>query len=233
MKKIFFTLFFIAFNIAAIQLAAQTDSINKIGFKKELDTTVVSGRNKNIDTKKINVAKPPKRLTPVDSEFVINNKRLKYYNNWLTVGAGEQQNLTYKRGLGFVGGVDLNIHIKQYYFQLGTMISGEKFGYYNDYQFHLCYGKRFENKDFQYSAFAGIAYSSGYGKVGDTVYTRKFTQPGLYIDGEVIKKIAYDVGIGLNLYADWNQEQTIIGLRVVVYFSGAYLGKKYAKYEDN
>jgi hypothetical protein len=28
------------------------------------------------------------------------------------------------------------------------------------------------------------------------------------------------------VFADWNQEQTIVGIRAILYFSGAYKGKK-------
>ena len=61
--------------------------------------------------------KKKKHIPPSDSTFVLKNKKLSYYNNWLTVGAGLNQNLTYKRKAGFSGGLDFNFHIKQHYFQ--------------------------------------------------------------------------------------------------------------------
>jgi len=154
---------------------------------------------------------------------VINNKKLKYYNNWLTAGAGVQQNLTYKRPLGFAGGLDFNFHITNQYFNAGTVITGERFGYYNNYQFHVGYGKRYEDEDFHTSGFVGLSYSTGYGKV-DSVYSRPFQEVGLYIQGELVKKIAYDVGLGISLFGDINKEQAIVGARLVLYFSGAYKG---------
>jgi hypothetical protein len=67
----------------------------------------------------------------------------------------------------------------------------------------------------------------------DTVETyRTFQQAGLYFQTEIIKKIKYDVGIGFSLFGDFNQEQSIMGLRGVLYFSGAYLGKKERKYDE-
>jgi hypothetical protein len=183
------------------------------------------------ETKKKDEVKSKKYYPPLDSEFVINNKKLRYYNNWLSLGAGAQQNLSYKRALGFAGGLDFNFHIKHHYFQLGTEITGETFGYYNNYQFHLGYGKRYEDRDIHFAYFGGISYSTGYGKT-DTVYSRKYSQPGAYVQVEIVKKITYDVGIGASFFADINSEQTIIGLRGILYFSGAYAGKKYAKRED-
>jgi hypothetical protein len=211
MKKYFSLLFFITISFIA-SLSAQTD-------------TVINGKRYKIveDTKIVNGIK--EHVIPLDSTFLIKNKKFKYYNNWLTLGGGWQQNLTYKRNLGFTGGLDYNFHIKQRYFQLGTNISGLHFGFYNNYQFHLGYGFRFEDKVIHYAAFGGISYSTGYGKV-DSVYTRKFSQPGIYVQGEMIKKVAYDVGLGGSVFADWNQEQIIVGFRLILYFSGAYKGKQ-------
>ncbi len=197
-------------------LNAQTDTV--INGKKY---KMVEETNSSADTKKT------KHIIPLDSTFVINNKVFKYYNNWLTLGGGAQQNLRYNYKLGFAGGVDFNFHLSQHYFQLGTTITGERFGFYNNYQFHLGYGKRFENKDFHAAGFIGPSYSTGYGKVGDTVYTRPYKQFGLYGQIEIAKKITYDVGVGAALFADYNSEQSIIGLRFLLYFSGAYKGKKY------
>ncbi len=163
---------------------------------------------------------------PLDSTFAIGNKKMKFYNTWLTAGAGVQQNLSYKRALGFAGGLDLNFHIQRQYFQLGTSITGEHFGFYNNYQFHAGYGKRFEDKDFHTAVFVGISYSSGYGKVDSTqTYERPYKQPGIYVQGELVKKIAYDVGIGVSLFGDFNAEQSMIGAKLVAYFSGAYKGR--------
>jgi hypothetical protein len=187
--------------------------------------TIVSAQNNSINNKPN--AKVKKEKTVVDSIFVVDNKKFSYYNNWFTIGGGVQQNLTYKRTLGFAGGADYHYHIKKQYFQTGVMLSGERFGYFDNYQIHMGYGKRFEDKDVHVSAFAGVSYSTGFAKVGDTAYTRPFDFPGLYMQAEVIKKITYDVGLGLAFTLDWNKEQTIFGGRCVLYFSGAYKGKKY------
>lgn len=216
MKKQLSILLFIALSFAA---SAQTD-------------TVINGKKYKLVDEKKTEDNNKKHIIPFDSTFVINNKNFKYYNSWLTAGAGWQQNVTYKRNLGFTGGVDFNFHVKQYYFQLGTNITGEKFGFYNNYQFHFGYGKRFEDKDFHFAGFAGLSYSSGRGKV-DSIYIRPYSQPGLYVQGEVVKKVAYDVGVGASLFADWNQEQTMIGFRFIIYFSGAYRGKNNDWNEDN
>lgn len=199
-----------------IPLSAQTD-------------TVINGkRYKMVEDKKTEEVNK-KHTTPIDSIFVIKNKKFRYYNNWLTAGAGWQQNITYKRELGFTGGVDYNFHIKKYYFQAGVNVTGERFGFYNNYQIHFGYGSRFEDKDLHFAGFAGLSYSSGRGKV-DSVYIRPYTQPGLYVQGEVVFKVSYDVGIGASLFADWNKEQAMIGFRFLLYFSSSYQGLNNPQY---
>jgi len=229
-KKIPILFFFAIIFIVPFHLFAQTDTSHTA------DEILINGRRyKAVDDKKTETLKSKKKAKTPDSVFVINNKKFQYYNNWLTGGGGEQQNLTYKRDLGFAGGIDFNFHIKHNYFQAGTLISGLHFGSYTNYQLHAGYGKRFEDKDFHFAAFIGVSYSSGtqITQIDSTKYLRKhYSQPGLYVQGEVVKKIAYDVGIGACLFADWNQEQSMIGLRFILYFSGAYVGKKNKSYED-
>jgi len=190
--------------------------------------TVINGKKYKMieESATTSTSKPKKHLPPLDSTFVVNNKKFRYYNNWVTAGAGVQQNLTRKYPLGFTAGIDFHFHVKHHYLNLGTNISGENFGYYNNYQFHAGYGKRIEDKDINFSAFGGLSYSTGYGKV-DSVYSRPYNQVGIYIQAEIVKKITYDVGVGASLFADWNAEQAMAGVRFILYFSGAYNGKKY------
>ncbi len=220
MKTNISILLFFALSFATSHLSAQTDTvINGKRYKmiEEKNDTVV---------KTVTVTKKKKHIAPIDSTFILKNKKLNYYNNWLTVGGGFNQNLTYRRKIGFAGGLDFNFHLKQHYFQLGTMITGERFGFYDNYEFHLGYGKRFEDKDIHFAGFIGVSYSTGYTK-NDSVYTNPFNEPGIYVQLEGIKKVTYDVGAGFALFVDGNQEQAIFGAKFIVYFSGAYRGKKY------
>lgn len=232
MKKKSFILFFfcVVTILGATHLYAQTDT------SKASDEIIINGkRYKAVDDKKAGSVKSKKTNDFPDSIFVVDNKKFQYYNNWLTIGGGGQQNLSYKRELGFAGGLDFNFHIKKNYFQAGILLSGERFGSYNNYQLHLGYGKRFEDKDYHFAAFLGVSYSTGnqVTLIDSTKYIKRtFNQPGLYIQGEVVKKITYDVGMGASLFIDWNQEQSMIGLRFILYFSGAYTGKKNKDYGD-
>jgi len=211
-------------------LYAQTDTV------QTPDEILINGKQyKAIDDKKRENATGKKKTKPTDSIFIIDNKKFQFYNNWLTLGLGGQQNLTYQRELGFAGGLDFNFHIKHNYFQTGGLLSGGRYGSYTNYQLHLGYGKRFEDKDYQFAAFVGLSYSLGtrVTQIDSAKYDRKpYSQPGLYLQGEIVKKITYDVGAGFCMFADWNQEQSMIGLRFILYFSGAYMGKKNKNYSD-
>jgi hypothetical protein len=213
LSKYFFISIFCVFLFLALPGYAQKD-------------TVINGKlYKQVDPKK-SVAVNGKRMIPLDSEFVMDNKRFQYYNNWVNIGIGMQQNLTYDIGLGFAGSADFNFHIKRYYFQIGGLLTGLHLGSYNNYQVHLGYGRRFEDKDVHVAGFAGLSYSTGYGRDSDSTYNRPYSRPGVFIEGEIVKKISYDIGLGGSLFADWNKEQSMIGARFVVYFSGAFRGKK-------
>jgi hypothetical protein len=200
-------------------LYSQTDTVINGKHYKIVEDSVSKGTTPEI--------KSAKHIIPLDSTFVLEGKKLKFYNSWLTAGGGIQQNLTHtKRKYGFAGGVDFQFHIQRQYFQLGTVITGEKFGFYDNYQFHLGYGKRTEGKSLHGAAFVGISYSTGYAKVDSSGhYERAYKEPGIYIEGQIVKKVTYDVGIGASIFADVNQEQAIAGARFIIFFSGAYKGK--------
>jgi hypothetical protein len=156
---------------------------------------------------------------------IFKNGKFKVYNNWLSAGGGEAYNFSHY-GKQFTLGADYNFHIKQEYFQLGFYFVGDRFGSYNDFNYHLAYGRRIETNSINFAYFAGLAYSTGFKKVNgffspDNVYD----QLGLYGCVQFIKKITYDTGIGPGLYFNINQYQTMAGLRLDVFFSGAYKGK--------
>jgi hypothetical protein len=88
-------------------------------------------------------------------------------------------------------------------------------------------GIRLEDKDFHAAIFAGISYSKGYKRIDDSIFSKQFNVPGIYVQGELVKKITYDVGVGGSLYVDWNKQQTLFGARFICYFSGSYKGKKF------
>jgi len=227
LKNQYIFYFLIFFNILLIDhIFAQKD-------------TVINGTHyKIMKPKPIDRSITGRRLIPLDSEFVMDNKKFRYYNKWFSCGYGVQQNVTEDSKLGKTLGADFNFHIKRNYFQTGIELTSSdiKFnGGFSNYQFHVGYGWRYEDKDVHFSGFIGPSYSTGFKNTqidSITMNTRYYYQPGIYTQVEIIKKIAFDVGLGAGIYADWNEEQTLVGLRAILYFSGSYIGKKNKTEQD-
>lgn len=160
-----------------------------------------------------------------DKTIVINNNKFKVYNNWLSGGAGEINNFT-REGYEFTLGADYNFHIQAKYFQLGFCFSGFDINNFKDYDYHLGLGKRIENAKYNFAFFIGPAYATGFIKVNGTYSAGKiYNKLSLYGSIQMTKKIKYDVGIGPTLFFDLNQYQNMAGIRLDIYFSGAYKGK--------
>jgi hypothetical protein len=155
--------------------------------------------------------------------IVIENKKFKVYNNWISGGPGVAYNSAVPQ-LQFALGFDYNFHMRAKYFQFGLLMSGDAFRTYNNYQLHLGYGKRDENTFYNLAMFAGISYSSGYKKIGQLYSSEPYKAFGVYGSLQYIKKISYDVGIGPALFVDINTNHRIAGALLVLYFSGAYKG---------
>lgn len=164
-------------------------------------------------------------------EVVFDGKRFRVWNSYLTFGglSGGSINKVVP-GCQFAGAIDLNIHIKKNYFQSGICLSGQTFGNYSDTEFHLCWGKRIEKKHYNFAAFGGIDYSLFYVWNKDSI-PQKFnttpkTAPGAYLAVQNFFKFKYDVGIGITLYASYNYSRYLFGMRLEMFFSNAYRGKK-------
>lgn len=173
-------------------------------------------------------AQEQKPAPDLKAEVIVDGKRFKVYNNWLSGGGGAGYNTQIPQ-MQFVGMLDYNFHLKEKYFQLGVMLAGDDFGNYNNSIMHAGYGKRMENEKFNFSAFGGLSYSKGYRKHSDNSYVpyESYKGAGLYLNAQAIKKITYDVGLGIGVTADVSKERTIAGITGVIYFSGAYKGKQY------
>lgn len=153
----------------------------------------------------------------------MDNKKFKVYNNWIDAGAGAAYNSGVPQ-VQFALAFDYNFHIQANYFQTGIVFSGDAPRNYNNYQYHLGYGKRDETQFYNFSMFAGITYSTGYNKKGNYYLLDQYHAIGAYGSVQYIKKIAYDVGIGPALFAEINTNHRIAGAMIVLYFSSAYKG---------
>ncbi len=192
--------------------------------------TSVTALSQNDTTKQ--VKKDTVKFNP-KQEIAYDGKRYRVYNNWLTFGGGAGYNTKWPKDQKNLG-VDYSFHIKQYYFRLGAMMSGNDFSAANSYNFHAGLGLRKEHEKYNLSAFIGPSYSYfkrplsdsvqfGLPSILNTIYNRV----GGYACIEAIYKIKYDVGIGGQIFCDYNEVQMVYGVRLVAYFSGAYRGIKY------
>jgi hypothetical protein len=161
-------------------------------------------------------------------EIVFDGKRYRVYNSYLTFGAGKAYS-DIRTDLQSVLNVDFQFHLQKEYFQAGFFMSGDQFLRNTNVQGHLCYGYRYEKNLFNLAGFVGPSYS--YFVTGSTDTSGIFkvtsnTALGGYICLQAVYKVKYDVGLGIELFADITALQRMAGARIICYFSGAYRGEK-------
>ncbi|MDI1355482.1 MAG: hypothetical protein PSX36_11210 [bacterium] len=157
-------------------------------------------------------------------EIIFEGKRYRIHNNYLTAGAGfgaSSSRSTAQKNLA----LDYQFHIRMQQFQTGVLISGNDFGSTNFTQLHVGYGYRLEKNKTNFAFFAGPTYFTGV--MGDTSTTAViFDGFGLYSSVQVVYKVVYDIGLGLELFSDINYKQRMFGVKIIAFFSNAYRGPK-------
>jgi hypothetical protein len=162
------------------------------------------------------------------AEIVYDSKRYRVYNNYLTFGIGKAYADIRRLDQNCLN-VDFQFHLTKQYLQLGFFMSGDELLKNTNIQGHICYGYRYEKELFNLAGFIGPSYS--YFATGATDTAGRFvvtTQNALggYICLQGVYKIKYDVGLGIELFADISASQKMAGARIICYFSGAYRGEK-------
>lgn len=162
-------------------------------------------------------------------EIAYDGKRYRVYNNWLSVGAGAGYNTKWPKDEKNLG-ADFSFHVKEHYLRLGGFLSGADYTAANNYSFHFCYVFRKEGEKYNLSAAIGPSTSNFRRPLSDssnynlaTVYNKV----GGFAALEAVYKFKYDVGIGGQIFCDYNEVQMVYGVRLIVYFSGAYRGIKH------
>jgi hypothetical protein len=161
-------------------------------------------------------------------EIIYDGKRYRVYNHYLTFGAGEAFSDVRTKRQKCIN-ADFQFHLTKEYFQVGFFMSGDQYLRNTNIQGHVCYGYRYEKELYNLAAFVGPSYS--YFVTGSTdtsgVFTvRSHEAVGGYICLQGVYKVKYDVGIGIELFADISAQQKIGGARLILFFSGAYRGEK-------
>lgn len=168
-------------------------------------------------------------------EIAFDGKRYRVYNNWLSLGPGAGYNSHWSKDEKNVA-VDFSFHIQDKYFRMGAFMSGVDFTAANNYNFHLQYGLRKETENYNLSAFVGPSYSYFKRPLSDSIsfglpniLNKIYSEFGAYGCIEAVYKIKYDVGVGGQIFCDYNRVQLVYGVRLIVYFSSAFRGVKYGR----
>lgn len=161
-------------------------------------------------------------------EVLDNDKRYAIHNNYLQAGAGFAYSNLRKSEQSVIG-IDYFFHIKRTHFQVGFLMSGDKFLSNNNLSGHLGYCYRIEDFKKNVAFTAGISQNKGaiaaHINGNDTILELQYRNTGIYLSASYIKKLTYDIGIGVELIGEFNQTQQFIGIKGVLFFSGAYRGK--------
>ena len=157
-------------------------------------------------------------------EILHYGKRYRIHNNYLTLGGGFASSSIRSRGQKVVG-ADFQFHIRRQHFQMGLMMSGDQFLSNNHVQGHLGWGLRKETRTANFAGFFGPAYN--YGVVGVAGAPERFYRGlGAYASLQFVTKLAYDIGLGLEVFDELSGNQNIFGFKIIAFFSGAYRGVK-------
>lgn len=161
-------------------------------------------------------------------EIIVNAKRYRIHNSYLTFGPGFLSNNLHTQSSRAVG-IDFQFHIRRQHFQVGVMMSGPDFSSNNDVEGKLGYGFRKETRSYNIAAFAGVNYFTGVRTLLDTAdnpIPEYYSGIGGYACIQAVKKFAYDFGLGGELFAEVSGRRRVFGFKIIAFFSGAYRGPK-------
>ncbi len=172
-------------------------------------------------------------------EITYDDKRYRIYNNWISIGVGAGYSTRWVADQRNIG-LDYSFHLQKNYFRLGAFMSGVQLTNQNNINFHGAYLYRKETKDYNLSASAGPSYSVFKRPLADSSrynLGNTYKEFGVYACLEGVIKIKYDVGLGAQVFCDYNQVQMIYGVRLIAFLSSAYRGinygtRKYVKPRD-
>lgn len=179
----------------------------------------------------------PRSTTPKDKwdrrfpEIKIGDKIYQTGSNYLTVGFGPAYSTTLERQELSMA-LAYHIRYKPIYFKFGYHYSDDQFflsnrllniSYHND--IIAAAGFRYELDHFNLAFFIGP--SLAFGRTEDpenSLVGYGYLGLGAVPELQLTYKFFYDIGIGTSIYGSFNKHYQAVGLRIHVYFSGAYRG---------
>ncbi|MBK9285528.1 MAG: hypothetical protein IPM51_14600 [Sphingobacteriaceae bacterium] len=150
------------------------------------------------------------------------------YNNYATFGAGYLSS-SRRSDISKTIGIDFQFHIRREQFQIGMNMSGPEFLSNNNLQGHFGYGWRKEKNKSNIAVFGGLSYYTGVLAIEDTalgIIPYYYEGFGLYASAQFITKFTYDIGMGIEGFGELSPGQSSIGIKFILFFSGAYRGPK-------
>lgn len=158
--------------------------------------------------------------------MLYDGKRYRIHNNYLTLGGGFLSSSIRPAGQKAVG-ADFHFHVRRQNFQVGTIMSGDQFLSNNNIQFHAAYGLRRERNMTNLAAYIGPSFFTGVQGTPGVTDPTFYNGWGAYICLQAVSKfVAYDIGLGGELFAEFSEKQNIFGFKIVAFFSGSYRGVK-------
>lgn len=173
------------------------------------------------------------------TEIKLDGKKYRIYNNYVTFGVGKAYNSLWDQ-LWVNTGVDFNFHIRKAYFQGGGYLQGFNFYDKQQIQMHLGGGYRQESYKYFWAAYGGLSYTNGFYPVtikdiagkDSAIVPLVMSEVGVYAAAQLFYKLKFDYGIGITAFGDINKRQTTVGVRLELFFSGAYRGTILHKDEE-
>lgn len=167
-------------------------------------------------------------------EFVNRNKIFKPYAGYLTLASGMSYN-PYMASFEKSSSLGFHFRTGNIHFNTGYHVSSDRFFMRRSNQLlsdiFLTAGYRKDTVKSNFGIWAGPVY--GFGSTLDhvedadgviTEYYLSFHRIGFYAEAEYTFKLAYDFGLGISAYASANSAYQVAGLKLHVYFSGAFRG---------
>ena len=160
-------------------------------------------------------------------EIINKGKRYRIHNNYLSLGGGFL-NSSIRKDIQKSINVDYQFHIRRQHFQTGLVISGNAFTGNNNSQLHIGYGLRKETQKTNLAFFIGITGVTGVQTISDSLGIKPlfYDGYGAYSSIQLIKKITYDIGFGIEFFGETSQVQNIIGAKMILFFSSSFRGNK-------
>jgi hypothetical protein len=158
-----------------------------------------------------------------NKEKNIDGNRYRVFNNYINFGMGVGRAFN-NSTITLPVHIDYNFRVNNNMFQVGYFRSEMPilWGSYTENfvnDLHFGFNLRRENKKLNRGLIIGPSVNFG---LKNNV---SFLEPGVYASAQLIRKVFYDVGFGLSVFANYNRAYAFAGSRLEIYLSSSYKGK--------